>query len=99
MNTAGFPHLLAFLEKLDHQRINYTLAHYREDALSVLVALPGERWEIDFLSDGSIEIEKFISTGEMSDAEGLNELFERYADPDTQTAEAGDLPITVSKVA
>ena len=99
MNTTIFPHLLAFLEKLDHQRINYTLAHYREDALSVLVALPGERWEIDFLSNGSIEIEKFISTGEIYDAKGLDELFERYTDSNNQTDEAVDVPITVSKVA
>ncbi|NOT53437.1 MAG: hypothetical protein HOP18_02420 [Deltaproteobacteria bacterium] len=99
MNTTIFPHLPAFLEKLDQQRINYTLAHYREDALSVLVALPGERWEIDFMNDGSIEIEKFISTGEIYDAKGLDELFDRYADSANQTDEAGDLPITVSKVA
>lgn len=99
MNTTVFTHLVAFLEKLDHQHISYTLAHYREDALSVLVAMPGERWEIDFLSDGAIEIEKFISTGEIYDAKELFELFERYADQESQTAEAGTLPVTVSKVA
>jgi hypothetical protein len=63
------------------------------------VAVPGERWEVDFRSDGSIDLEKFISTGEIYDAEGLHELFERYADPESQTAEVGTLPVTVSKVA
>ena len=48
----------------------------------VIVAAPGERWEIEFLSDGSIEIEKFISTGEVTGAESLGELFARYEDPD-----------------
>jgi len=80
MNTEVFPKLVTFLEKLDRQRIIYTLAHHREDALTVLVAVPGERWEIEFLSDGSVEIEKFISTGEIHDAESLGELFVRYAD-------------------
>jgi hypothetical protein len=80
MNTNVFNKLVAFLEKLEHQRISYTLAHNREDALMVLVAVPGERWEIEFRSDGSIEIEKFISTGEIHDAESLGELFVRYAD-------------------
>ena len=99
MNTTVFTHLVAFLEKLDHQRISYTLAHNREDALTVLVAVPGERWEIDFRSDGSIDLEKFISTGEIYDAEGLNELFERYADQESQIDEAGTLPTVTGKVA
>jgi hypothetical protein len=99
MNTTIFTHLVAFLEKLDHQHISYTLAHNREDALTVLVAVPGERWEIDFRSNGSIDLEKFISTGEIYDAEGLNELFERYADQESQTDKAGTLPTVTGKVA
>jgi hypothetical protein len=80
MNTAVFTSLLAFLDQLDHQCISYTLAHQREDALMVLVAVPGERWEIEFRRDGAVEIEKFISTGEIHGAESLSELFARYAD-------------------
>ncbi len=99
MNTTIFTHLVAFLEKLDHQRISYTLAHNREDALTVLVAVPGERWEIDFKSDGSVDLEKFISTGEIYDAEGLHELFERYADLGSQTDEVVPLPTVTGKVA
>ena len=85
MNTAVFTNLLAFLDQLDHQRISYTLAHQREDALMVLVAVPGERWEIEFRNDGTIEVEKFISTGEIHEAESLSELFARYADQEEQT--------------
>lgn len=80
MNTEVFTNLVAFLGKLEHQRISYTLAHNWEDALMVLVAVPGERWEIEFRSDGAVEIEKFISTGEIHGAESLRELFARYAD-------------------
>jgi len=101
MNTAVFTNLVAFLEKLDHQRISYTLAHHREETLTVLVAVPGERWEIEFISDGAIEIEKFISTGEIHDAGSLGELFARYADQEEQTAsrEVNPLPTVAGKVA
>ena len=85
MNTTAFTKLLAFLDQLDHQHISYTLAHQREDALMVVVAVPGERWEIEFRSDGTIEVEKFISTGEIHEAESLSELFARYADQEEQT--------------
>jgi len=80
MKNKIFTNLTAFLDKLEQKKIDYTLAHPREDAIMVLVAVPGERWEIEFLSDGSIEIEKFISTGEISGAESLEEMFARYAE-------------------
>ena len=86
MNTEVFNNFLAFLDKLEHQDIGYTLAHHREEALMVLVAVPGERWEIEFLSDGSVEIEKFISTGEISDTKSLEDLFATYADQEDNTA-------------
>jgi hypothetical protein len=31
----------------------------------VLVTVPGERWEVEFFADGSIEVERFISNGEI----------------------------------
>jgi hypothetical protein len=71
-----------FLNQLKQKHISYTLAHNREEAIMVLVATPGERWEIEFLSDGGIEVEKFISTGEIIGPESLEELFARYEDPD-----------------
>ena len=53
-----------------------------ENRVVVIVAAPGERWEIEFFGDGSVEIEKFISTGEITGAESLGELFVRYEDQD-----------------
>jgi hypothetical protein len=55
----------------------------------VIVAVPGERWEIEFLSDGSVEVEKFFSNGEIAGEEVLSELCDRYSEFDDTT---GDLP-------
>ncbi|MFN8493575.1 MAG: hypothetical protein U0350_38600 [Caldilineaceae bacterium] len=80
MNTSLFQQLLTLLDKLEQSGIHYTLAHTREEALMVSVALPGERWEIEFLSDGTVEIERFISNGVIDNEDRLGELFARYAD-------------------
>jgi hypothetical protein len=101
MNTNGFPGFIQFLNELEQKKISYTLAHNREDAIMVIVAAPGERWEIEFLSDGSIEIEKFISTGEITGAESLGELFARYEDQDEtmNSPEETTLATRVGKIA
>lgn len=39
MKTRIFNKLLAFLEKLEQQDINYILAHHREEAIMVLIAM------------------------------------------------------------
>jgi len=72
--------LTTFLDKLDEERIQYTLTHQREDTLLVAVAVPGERWEIEFLIDGSVEVERFVSNGDIYDEVMLQELFDRYAE-------------------
>lgn len=55
--------LLAFLDRLDQAGLTYTLAHTRPESLRVDVATPGERWEIEFMADGGVEIERFKSAG------------------------------------
>lgn len=45
-----FDKLVVFLQKLEQQQISYTLAHHRDDAVMVTVVVPGERWEVEFLS-------------------------------------------------
>lgn len=43
----------------------------------ITVATARERWEIEFLENGGIEVEKFISNGEIYGEETLKELLER----------------------
>ena len=78
MNGNVFARLTAFLSDLEQREISYTLAHNRDEAIMVNVAAPGERWEVEFLEDGSIEVERFISNGEVYSGEILGDLFARY---------------------
>ena len=81
MSAYHFGKLTPFSKKLEQAQIHYTLASHREDAIMVLVTVPGERWEIEFLGDGSVEVERFLSNGEISGEEALHELLRKYADP------------------
>jgi hypothetical protein len=50
---------LAVLRRLDAARIRYRLEQTRDDAIAIEVVVPGERWEIEFLENGEVEIEIF----------------------------------------
>ena len=70
--------LLSFLNDLRDAKIDYRLSHQRDDALMVEIAVPGERWEIEFLEDGSIEAEVFRSDGTILDAAVLPKLIAKH---------------------
>ena len=80
MNALPFQKLTRFLQQLEQDKIHYALASHRGDAIMVQVTVPGERWEIEIFGDGAVEIERFISNGEICGEEALYELFTRYAD-------------------
>lgn len=42
----------------------------------VMVATPGVRWEIEFMDDGSVEVERFRSTGKIERVEDVTEIIE-----------------------
>ncbi len=65
--------LLAFLCALEERNISYRLEHNRDDFIMVLVAVPGERWEIEFPASGDVEIEIFKSSGGVMTDESLLE--------------------------
>jgi len=67
--------LLGFLSRLDGAKINYRLEHNRDESIMVLVAVPGERWEIEFMLDDTIEVEVFTSDGAIRGEEALEKLF------------------------
>jgi hypothetical protein len=92
MSRDIFGNLMAFLDNLEQANINYTLARYRDEAIMVNVAVPGERWEIEFLIDGSVEVERFVSDGDIYDQEVLKELFAKYSDLDQEKKWAQSIP-------
>ncbi|MFB2837163.1 hypothetical protein [Floridanema evergladense] len=36
------------LQNYSQEKVSYTLAHHRDEAIMVTVAVPGERWEVEF---------------------------------------------------
>ncbi len=71
--------LIEFLNALEESGIYYKLNKVR-DAIMVEIAVPGERWEVEFMNDDTVEVEIFKSIGEIEDESVLNRLFTDYGD-------------------
>jgi glyoxylate carboligase len=56
-----FGRLLDFLNRLDQCQVHYSLRHTRPEPVMVDLALPGQRWEVEFMNDNTIEIERYES--------------------------------------
>ena len=72
----AYKSLVRLLKRLDAAEIHYHLSCQRDGAISVEVAVPGERWEVEFGEGGAIEVEVFRSDGEIHDGNALGKLFE-----------------------
>ncbi|MGQ9424898.1 hypothetical protein ACXYTJ_02975 [Gilvimarinus sp. F26214L] len=71
--------LLDFLNQLDEHGLGYSMEHNREDTITVLIAVPGERWEVEFHPDGEVEVEVFYSAADEEDLEGEEALERLFA--------------------
>ena len=69
-----------FLNRLIENKIYFRLNKVRPESIMVEVCVPGQRWEIEFMEDGTMEIEKFISNGIIYDESELNVLFNEFSD-------------------
>ncbi|KGK81152.1 hypothetical protein [Clostridium sp. HMP27] len=69
-----------FLNTLEENQIFYRLSKIRPESIMVEVAVPGQRWEIEFMDDGAIEIEKFISDGTIYGDEELQVLIDEFSE-------------------
>lgn len=79
-NSFELGNLLDFLNHLEDYKIYYKLNKIRKEALMIEIVLPGQRWEVEFLGDGRIEVEKFISDEGYDDESELDELFREFSD-------------------
>ncbi|MBR0577496.1 hypothetical protein KCG48_14410 [Proteiniclasticum sp. BAD-10] len=71
--------LIDFLDRLEKSKIYYRLNKVR-DGIMVEVSLPGERWEVEYMKDGTIEIEKFVSDSQIFSENELEVLFANFSD-------------------
>ncbi len=46
--------LLDFLSELDARKVHHRLSRVRPEAIMVEIAVPGERWEVEFFADGHL---------------------------------------------
>ena len=46
----------------------------------ILVNVPGAYWEIEFLEDGGVDVERFRSDGTISGQEAIEELFTDFGE-------------------
>ena len=67
--------LLKFLTFLEDKEIYYRLNKVSEN-LMVEIAVPGQRWEVELLPSGEVQVEKFISQGHILGESALAELAE-----------------------
>jgi hypothetical protein len=74
MSTTTQSKLLTVLNKLRAAGVHASLRQDRENAVSIDVAVPGQRWEVDVLDDGSVEVEVFASDGRIGDENDLDRL-------------------------
>ena len=69
--------LLKFLDRLEGAKVPYRLNHVR-DSIMVEIAVPGERWEIEFFADCHVEFERFMSSGVVKGANKPEALLLEY---------------------
>ena len=71
--------LLDFLNRLEQNKIYYRMNKVR-NGIMVEITVPGERWEVEYMEDGYIEVEKFVSDGRIFHQDEIEVLFQRYSD-------------------
>ena len=68
-----------FIERLETLRIAFSLKKSRPRMITILVDVPGERWEVEFGEDGDVDVEVFLSQGVVGE-EKLEDLFREHSD-------------------
>ena len=68
---------LQLCRDFERNRVRYHLDIVREGAIMIAVAVPGERWEVEFFDDGRVEVERFVSLGVNDGEADLRDLWSR----------------------
>jgi hypothetical protein len=80
-NMSSPPDIEAFTTRLGAAGIvHHRFGSVRDGTTLVEIAVPGERWEVEFLADGTVEVDRFRSDGSTAGAEAFDEFFEKLSD-------------------
>lgn len=80
MTSNGSNKLFEILGDLAAANISYSLSITREGAVTILAAVPGERWEIDVYESGDLDFEVFQSDGTIHNEVSLEDRLSRFRD-------------------
>ncbi|MBL8589210.1 MAG: hypothetical protein JNK46_11830 [Methylobacteriaceae bacterium] len=73
--------LWALSRRLTEAGVSHETVVYRDDAVSIVANTPGRYWEIDFLDDGSVDVEIYESKGvEEKPLEAIEQLIASTGD-------------------
>jgi len=72
--------LVDFLCRLDKYKIHYRIEHNHDDAVMVIADVPGQKWEVEFFTNGKIEVEIFKSDGEILEEFELERFFNEFSE-------------------
>jgi hypothetical protein len=71
--------LLNFLSRLEDYKIHHRIEHNRDESIMVIADVPGQKWEIEFLENGDVEIEVFKSDGNIRGESELDRFFKEFS--------------------
>ncbi len=80
MSAEPFKTVLSIVDRLRNGHIYCELTNCRNDAISVLAVVPGQHWEIDVLSDGTLDVEIYTSDGTIYGEQKLDELVNEFSE-------------------
>jgi len=63
-------------ERLEAKKIWHEIRAHRYDGVTILAHVPGQYWEIDFLEDGSVDVEVFRSSQTLEDESAIERLID-----------------------
>ncbi len=69
-----------FAARLKEAAISYRVDEVRPGSTMFCIAVPGERWEVEFLDDGTFDVEIFRSSGEILGKAALEVLFSKFGE-------------------
>ncbi|MEG3085378.1 hypothetical protein U1707_17165 [Sphingomonas sp. PB2P12] len=68
------------MERLSRAGIHYRLETYRDGLIMIIASVPGRRFEIEVSKENEVEIETFLSNGEIKGEDAFDKIIQEYTD-------------------